>query len=182
MTLAGSPRLPYPHFALTYLPRVMFDNLFFVLLVLNATGLFRFVALVSADVDISQLTMLLWLFNVAYVIARAQYLAPYLRALSPWFLLLVLWPLATVFYAPALELREVGLAFYYFLLFTGTVLYGAANGWGAVHRVLGVSLAISLFGLILSMIAPEYFRGAATLAGAPNRLWGTPLRVLPSAQ
>lgn len=145
----------------------MFDKLFFVLLVLNATGLFQFVA-PQIGVDIRTVSISLLVLQVGYLLVRKRDVRRLLRepGMQDWLILLVFWPLATVLYAPTLEVREVGLQVYYASLFTGAVVYARANGLSALHRVMGMSLLVTVFGLVLSMVAPSCFEAVARLANA----------------
>lgn len=145
----------------------MFDKLFLVILVLNATGLFRFVAPL-VGVDIRTVSIGLLALQGGYLLVRKRDVMRLLREpdMQDWLILLVFWPLATVLYAPTLEMREVGLQVYYVSLFMGAVVYARANGLSALHRVMGMSLLVTLFGLVLSMIAPGCFEAVARLAEA----------------
>jgi O-antigen ligase len=150
----------------------MLDKLFFLILVLNATGLFRFLA--QLGVEIGQVSIALLGLHVVYLLARRRYLVPLLRRrdMKYWLFLFLLWPLVTVLYAPALEIRQIGLQLYYASLFCAAVVYAMASGLAALHRVMAVSLGLTIFGIVLSMIAPGYFEAVAQLAGARAAYYG----------
>ncbi len=142
----------------------MIDKLFFVVLVLNATGLFSFVA-PQLGVSIGQVSLGLLMLNVFYLVVKSKHTTPLLfRGESVrWLLVLVLWPLSTVAYAPSIEIRMIGLLLYHFSIFFGAVVYTIANGLPAMYRVLSVSLIITIIGLVLSMLMPGYFEAVAAL-------------------
>jgi len=145
----------------------MIDRLFFIVLVLNATGLFRFLA-PQLDVSIAQVSLALLMINVLYLFVKLKYTGElfFRRGMAGWLFVLLLWPLCTLFYAPSFEAREVGLQLYFFLLFFGTIVYTASNGLPAMHRVLNASIVVTVIGLVLSMLAPQYFTAVAELATA----------------
>jgi hypothetical protein len=145
----------------------MIDKLFFLVLVLNATGLFRFLA-PQLGVDIGMVSLVLLGLHCCYLMAKERHVVRLLQCaeLRCWLFLLLLWPLVTVLYAPAIEVREIALQAYYVSLFCAAVVYTMANGLTAMHRVMTGSLAITVFGLVLSMIMPSYFEAVARLADA----------------
>ena len=145
----------------------MIDKLFFVVLVLNATGLFSFMA-PQLGVSIGQVSLVLLGLNVLYLVAKACYVKAIFRqgSMRGWLFIMLIWPLLTIAYTPSFEVREIGLLFYYFTLFAGAVVYTAANGLSAVHRVMAVSLVITVIGLVLSMMMPQYFEAVSELADA----------------
>ena len=143
----------------------MLDKLFFIILVMNVTGLFRFLA-PQFDVEIGQVSLVLLIFNLLYILVRLSYLIPMFPKMLPWFVVLIAWPLATLAYAPTIELREIGLAVYRFTLFSGAVIFSASNGLSAIRRVFLVSLVLTVFGQVLNMGMPGYFETVAALADA----------------
>lgn len=147
--------------------RAFVDALYSIVIVLNTTGLFGFLA-PPLGVSIGQISLALLGVNVLYLVSRARdSTAVLLRGgMGTWLLLLLIWPLATVLYAPSLEVRDVGLQLYLFTLFFGATVYTVTNGMAAMHRVLRLSLAITIVGLVLSMLVPGYFAAVAQLAGA----------------
>lgn len=150
----------------------MLDKLFFIILVLNATGLFRFVA-PQAGVDIGTVSLALLGLQGMYIGLRWRtFLSVYVAEMKLLLFVLLLWPLVTALYAPAVNLREIGLQFYYVSLLVGTVVFTTRNGLSAMHRVVTVSLVLAVGGMILSMIVPEYFRSVAILADARNHYQG----------
>lgn len=151
----------------------MIDKLFFVVLILNATGLFRFVA-PQLGVSIGQVSLVLLIFNIFYLLARLSYLIPMFSKMLPWFVVLVAWPLATLAYAPTIDLRAIGHAVYGFMLFAGTIVYAASNGLSAIHRVFLLSLILTVFGQVLNMMMPGYFETVAELANARVFSMGRP--------
>jgi hypothetical protein len=151
----------------------MIDKLFLVNLILNATGLFRFLA-PQFGVEIGNISFALLAFNAYYLLTKWSHLTLLFRRtdMRYWAFILVLWPFYTILYAPSLEIREVGLALYYFSLFCGAVVYTMANGLTAMHRIVSISLGISAVGLVLSMVVPEYFQRVALLADARTMYLG----------
>ena len=154
----------------------MLDRLFFIALVLNASGLFRFVA-PQLGVTIGHVSMVLLALNCLYLFVKVRMAGPILLrgAMGRWTLLLWIWPIATIVYAPSFELREVGLHLYYFTLFFSTVVFTRVNGLPAIHRMLTISLIITVIGMPLSMMAPQYFEAVAALADAKSEEMGRPI-------
>ncbi len=151
----------------------MLDKLFFIVLFLNATSLFRFVA-PQLGVSIGLVSIALLLFTLFYLMVKLRYTLPvFLRSgMGGWLLVLLVWPLLTVVYGPAAQPRELGLLFYYFTLFLGTVVYAAANGVPALRRLFALSLVVSLAGMALSMLLPSYFESVAALGEARTHYQG----------
>jgi len=147
----------------------MIDKFFFIFLVLNMTGIFTFIA-PQLGVSIGFVSFLLLGFNVFYLFAKAKYINLIIKhsGFKIWLLIILIWPLLTIVYAPALGFREIGLQFYYVTLFTGAVVYTTTNGLPAVNRLLTTSLIITLFGVALSLIAPQYFEAVGRLANAES--------------
>jgi len=145
----------------------MIDKLFFVVLILNATGLFRFVA-AQVGVSIGQVSLVLLVLNIFYLVAKIKYsMLLFLRVgMGVWLFVLLLWPLLTLLYAPSFEIREIGLLLYYFTLFFGSAVYTVSNGLPTMHRVMFISLFVTLIGMPLSMMAPQYFEVVGMLANA----------------
>ncbi|HEY9161950.1 MAG TPA: O-antigen ligase family protein [Desulfomonilia bacterium] len=147
----------------------MIDKLFFVVLVLNATGLFSFLA-EEFDVSIAIVTGTLLGLNIFYLIIKLRYSIAVFRmagiGMLNWFVILLVWPLFTLLYAQSLEIREIGLQVYYFTLFSGAAIYTIANGLTSMRRLLAVSLVITIFGMVLNLLAPQYFEAVSYIAGA----------------
>lgn len=106
----------------------MVDKLFFISLVLNATGLFRFVAS-PFGVSVGQVSMVLLVFNVIYLLIKLLTLIPMFSKMTPWIVVLTIWPLVTLIYASTIDIREIALAIYGFALFAATVVYTVSNGF-----------------------------------------------------
>ncbi|MFW6286412.1 MAG: O-antigen ligase family protein, partial [Candidatus Sumerlaeota bacterium] len=145
----------------------MLDRLFFISLLLNATGLFRFIA-PQLGVSIGMVSIAFLLFHIVYIFCRAETLSRVFRrsGLIIWTVVLLLWPLATIVYAPSIEIRQAGLQFYYYSLFLGTIVFVHRNGLRSVYRLLWLSVIITVFGMALSKLAPGYFYDVAALANA----------------
>jgi hypothetical protein len=153
----------------------MIDRFFLIVLLLNATGLFRFVAPLFG-VSIGQVSLVLLVVNVFYLIVKMNYSTALLLrgGIGGWLFVLVVWPLTTTLYAPLIEIREIGLLLYCFSLFFGAAVYTAANGLPAMHRILSVSMAVTIVGLGLSMLMPQSFETVAALARAETEEMGRP--------
>jgi len=153
----------------------MIDKIFFIVLVLNATRLFAFLA-PQFGVTIGTISLALLALNVCYLIVKVRYsvLLFLRRGMGSWLFVLVLWPLVTVLYAPSINIREIGLKLYYFSLFFCTVVYTVTNGLPAMHRVMSISLVISVVGLVLSMLMPDYFESVALIATGRTKFTGRP--------
>jgi hypothetical protein len=154
----------------------MLNKLLFLSLILGTSGLFRFVA-PQVGVSIGQVTLVLFVLNSLYLVAKADHAIPMLlhRGMGRWLCLLLLWPLATVVYAPSIAFREIGLQFYFFSLFFSTVVYIRLNGLPTFYRMLTISLVITLIGMPLSVMAPGYFEDATMAADARLDQLGRPI-------
>ena len=146
------------------------DKLFFIILVLSSTGIFRFLAppldvlTPRVKINVSDITAVLFLANIWYLTIRAEYIAPLLRAgLGRWGLVMVIWPVATVIYAPAFDLREFGLVLYLWSLLSASAVYTLANGLRSYYHLMLVCLVVTAIGFVLSMISPHYFEAVAQL-------------------
>jgi O-antigen ligase/polysaccharide polymerase Wzy-like membrane protein len=143
----------------------MLDKLFFISLVLSVTGLFRFVA-PQLGTSIGQVSMALLAFNLLYLANRLSYLEKIFRKLLPWLILLLAWPMMAMTYAPAIEVRQLGILLNGFVLFAGTAVYTMSKGTSAIYRVFRVALVATFFGIILNLAMPDYFENVALLADA----------------
>lgn len=147
----------------------MIDKLFFFILVLNATGLFTFLA-EEFDVSIGIVTGTLLGLNILYLIIKVRYsIAVFHKAgigMLNWLVVLLAWPLFTLLYSPSLEIREIGLQLYYFTLFSGAAIYTIANGLPSMRRLIAISLLLTIFGMVLNLVAPQYFEAVSDIAGA----------------
>lgn len=154
----------------------MLDRLLFIALVLNASGIFRFIAPL-VGLSIGQVTMALFALNCLYLVAKANHVIPMIqhRGMGRWLCLLLLWPLATLVYAPSFDAREIGLQFYFFSLFLSTVAFVRLNGLGTMYKILTASLIITFIGMPLSVIAPEIFAASAEAADARLEQLGRPI-------
>lgn len=154
----------------------MLDKIFFVSLILLGSGVFRFVA-PYLGISIGLVTAALMGLNCLYLLARAQYLREIVLrgAMGRWLLLLFVWPVATMVYAPALDLRAAGLHFYFATLFASTVVYIWVNGLRPMYSALTICLVITAIGMPLSVKAPHLFEAAASLADARTEQLGRPI-------
>ena len=150
--------------------RNLIDKLFFAVLVLSSTGVFRFLAppldmlLPRLKVGVGDVTAVLLVMNTCYLIIRSEYILPLLRGgLARWLLVLSFWPLLTALYSPSFELREFGLALYFSSLLSASAVYTLANGLRSFHRLMLACLAVTAIGLVMSMITPHYFEAVARL-------------------
>lgn len=142
------------------------DFLFYPIIVIHLTSLFRVLAPLGGTsvAAVSAGLCALVALYAAYRVPTALKLIR-ARAATRWLVLLLLWPLASLLYAPALDLRVMGLLIYEFLIVLTTVTFVLANGWWVFHRIVGLALLLSVVGLILSRIAPDAFQAAAQLTG-----------------
>jgi len=151
----------------------MINHLFFIVLVLNTTGLYRFIA-PQLGISIAQVSTAILVFNIGYLGYKLPKSRLLIKQMRYWLFVLVLWPILTLFYAPEVDLRQIGLVIYGFTLFAGAAIYTASNGFGAMRRLFLVSLILTIFGLILNMWMPVYFEGVANLADANTLSLGRP--------
>ncbi len=145
----------------------MIDKIFFVVLVLNATGLFGFIA-PQLGVTIGQVSLALLILNILYLLIMVRCSTMVFRKVGmiAWLFVLLIWPLITTLYAPSFEIREIGLQLYYFTLFYGAVVYTVANGLPSMYRLMTASLVLTLIGMGLNLINPQYFEVVSDMAEA----------------
>jgi len=145
----------------------MIDKVFFVVLVLNTTGLFRFLA-PQFGVLVGDVSLVLLVLNIFYLVVKARVSTRLflLYGIAGWLFVMLLWPLFTLVYSPSFEIREIGLRLYCLSLFLGAVVYTISNGLLAMHRLMSVSLVVTIIGLALSMMMPQYFEAVAFIANA----------------
>lgn len=142
----------------------MFDKLLSVILLLNLTGLFSFIA-PQFNVDIATVSLVLLVLNCLYLAVNYKVARRVFRKkqIFYWFIFLLIWPLLAAIYAPAINYRQLGLQMYYFTLLLATIVYLLRNGFKSFHQILSIAIAITIFGLILSMFKSEYFQSVASI-------------------
>lgn len=145
----------------------MIDRLFALSLILNMTGLFRFLA-PQMGVSIGMISIALLALNLFYIFVNLPLSQRLLLhgGMGGLMFILVVWPLLALPFGTVLRLREIGLLLFFFSLVFGAGLYAVKNGLHAIHRVMLVSLLISLVGMGLSMTMPGYFASVAEAAQA----------------
>ena len=72
-------------------------------------------------------------------------------------LLVVVIPFFSVFYTPYAQLRDVALVVLFFLLVFATAVSVQVRGWNEIWRVIEITLAVNIFGLIFSFFQPYLF-------------------------
>ncbi len=153
----------------------MVDAIYFVVIVLNATGIFRFAAL-PLHVSIGEISAVLFALNLFYLAIKARRTAPLLLRgdFGAWLFVLLAWPLLTLLYSPTINAREIGLLAYNATLFFGVAVYALSNGLPSLRRAFSASLLITIAGMALSLIAPGHFTAVADLANARTDYMGRP--------
>jgi len=143
----------------------MFDSLFSIVLLLNLTGLFSFIA-PQFRVNIAAVSLVLLFLNCLYIIVNHKIaLRIFHKKLTfYWFIFLIIWPLLTIIYAPEINLRAIGIQVYFFTLLLATIIYITRNGFKSFHRIVAAAIIISVFGLILSMFRNDLFQSVASLS------------------
>lgn len=144
----------------------MLDMLFCILLLLNLTGLFSFIA-PQFRVNIAAVSLVLLFLNCLYIIVNHKIaLRIFHKKLTfYWFIFLIIWPLLTIIYAPEINLRAIGIQVYFFTLLLATLVYITRNGFKSFHRIVAVAIVISFFGLILSMFKSDFFQSVSSISG-----------------
>ncbi len=87
-------------------------------------------------------------------------------------LLIFIWPLMTVVYAPELSIKRISLQSYYFLLFTSTVIFLKKYSINKLSGVVAVSYWTSIVGLFWSFFYPEHFSSIADIVSAKTDYYG----------
>ena len=98
------------------------------------------------------------------------------RAVLLWIAFVFLWPLLTVPYAPVFDIKAIGLNLYMVLLMIATAVWVSRCGVERAGRLLVAAALVTVFGLVLSMFASDYFAAVAEAANAhatyKNRAFG----------
>lgn len=154
---------------------VLADRMFSLVLLLNLTGLFSFVAPLL-NVKVATVSVLMLALNLAYLGYRAPraWTAVQRLPVAAWLVVVLAWPLLTVAYAPVLSLRNIGLQLYYASLLVAATVYVSVCGWRAMQRLAGAAVVVTLFGLLLSAAMPELFAAVARLTESRDQFNGRP--------
>lgn len=152
---------------------IMADLLFRFVLLINLTGLVTLAAPVIG-LPIASVSILLLALNLLYLCYRWPVTWRLLtaRSLWPWFVLFLVWPIATVFYTPLVDSRRIGLSVYYMSLFLSVAVFVLVRGWHAFRSVVGMAILLTALGLGLSWLRPSAFAVAAELANATTDYGG----------
>ena len=144
------------------------DLLFAAALVLNATGLFRFLAVpfIPLGGRVAHVSGVLLMLCAGYVCLNLPRLLGRWPRLLPWLFVLLLWPLGTLLYAPVLDWREIGLQVYFVLLVLSTISFSNRGGRTWLGRVFLTSFVLSLLGLVLNLVHPQLFADVTEITNA----------------
>lgn len=147
------------------LRRSLVEPMFAAVLVVSLSSLFRVLA-PAMGVTIATVSAVLAMLTAAYLVYHTPLTLRLLRKkrLVKWFALLLIWPLATVVYAPDVDLRSIGLQVHFATLFWATIVFVQVNTWRRLHVVVAVSLLLSVPGVFASWVTPAVFEDAARLA------------------
>ena len=153
----------------------MLDRLFFICLIINGTSLYSYLAFLSGT-KISDVSIVLLILQSVYIILKTrETLSIILKTQTAlWFLFIVVWPLATISYSSSYGVDDIGLAFYYFTLLLGTMIYISSVGFKKIFRILTISIGITLIGMIASYVNPRLFDGIAAISGGKTEFYGRP--------
>jgi O-antigen ligase len=138
---------------------LLLDRIFIFVLLLNLTGLFAFIAL-RLNINIAIVSLVLLGLNFLYIIVNYKLARRIFRNkhIFYWSIFLLLWPLLATSYAPAINLRELGLQVYYVTLLLATIAYLLRNGSKSFHNIITAAFVITIVGLILSMFTANLFQ------------------------
>jgi len=144
----------------------MFNWLFSIIILLNLTGLYSFIAPLFR-VNVAAVSLVLLVLNCLYITINHKVAKRIFRKkhIFGWFVFLVFWPLLATIYAPAINFRELGLQMYYFTLLLAVVIYLLRNGFESFNRIITIAIAITVAGLLLSMFKNGYFQSVASITG-----------------
>jgi O-antigen ligase len=150
----------------------MLDFAFAIVLILNATNLFSFLA-AWLGVPIYLVSAALLLVNFALIAAKPHALASLLRTdVKWWAVVLFAWPVVAIGWAPVVDAREVALLAYYASLLVAAVLFARDCGRDAMHAVCLLSLLVTAGGVLLSLYTPGPFMAVARAADASTDYMG----------
>ncbi len=146
---------------------------FSVLLFLNLTGTYRFIAtLLGCKVSVISAVILFGL--ILWLICNAKYVLWLTR--NPFynlaFTLILFWPLFTLFYSEGVLLNKIALQSYYFLLFTGIIIFLKKYDIAPFSKIIFYSYWTAVVGLLTSFFCPEYFVNTAELVSATTDYYG----------
>jgi len=149
------------------------DRITGAVLLVSITGVFRFVAL-PLDVDVGSITGGIMVYCLTYCVYRSPLTTTILRSREGAILtiLVLIWPLLTLSYAPAIDWRSVGLTLHTLLLILTAAVYTLRSGWRRVRMLAGLAILVSLGGFLLTWILPGLFEAMADLAGGRSSYQG----------
>lgn len=145
----------------------MIANWFALILILNATDLFRFVA-PQLGVEIGTVSAVLLVINLGYLFCNWPTLMIVLRdrQAQAWCLIFGIIPAFASSYSVTFSVREIGLHGLCCTLFLSAIVFAITRGMQACRHVLLLSFCLGIFGCVLSFLSPGYFNAVADLAGA----------------
>lgn len=139
--------------------------------------MFSFIA-VQVGVPIWAVSVAILVFLLFYLVSNYQR-AIWLfqkRTIFLWVVFVFAWPLLTVPYAPVFDIKAIAFNFYMVSLLLATAIWATQSGIERVGKLLGFSAAAVIFGLALSLVAPDFFAAVAEAANAhasyKNRAFG----------
>lgn len=145
----------------------MLTRTFEIVLFLNLTGLFSFLA-VQIGVPIAAMSAVIMAFLFVYLFVNYRYVVCLLknRTVFFWCLFVFLWPAATLFYSEVNDVRANAVNLYLVMLLLSSAIWFSKVGFDKASSVFVVAGIVTVAGLILSLISSAYFEAVATAANA----------------
>jgi hypothetical protein len=147
--------------------------IFSIILFLNFTGSYRLIADL-VGVKVSTVSLVILSGMAIFSIVHFRYAARLLKkgCFLTSFLLIFVWPVTTVLYAPEISFSRIALQIYYFFLFLGTVIYISQFGPALLKKLFALSYWTAVAGLVSSFLWPMFFSSVAELVNATSDYGG----------
>ena len=145
-------------------PERIFDYLLIVVVFLNFTNLYTFLAGMTG-LSFKVVGILFILFMAGYCMVNSASLSRFL-SVKPVILFLALFviiPIVTLAYTPFRDLRYVGYTINFGMIFLVTGIWILKYGWMRFSKVILLSWACGITGIVLSYFIPSLFEAVALI-------------------
>ncbi len=140
---------------------------FEIVLLLNLTGLFSFVA-IQVGIPIAAMSAGILIFLLFYLAVNYRHAWWFLQKKSvlAWLVFAFIWPALTVVYAEVPDFRANAVNFYLIALMLSTAIWLSKVGFHGARKVVVAAAIITVVGLVLSLVRNDYFQAVAEAANA----------------
>lgn len=145
----------------------MLTRCFELILLLNLTGLFSFVA-IQLGIPIAAMSGAILAFLLLYLLVHWQHALWFARKKDVflWIVFVFAWPALTLLYAEVRDLRANAINLYLVALMLSTAIWLSRVGITRARGLFVTAGVIVILGLLLSLIRNDYFQAVAEAADA----------------